>query len=198
MSRPAERGKANAAGSEAEPRPVTVSRRFEAQLHCQPVVKVWRCTETGEAPRGQGATTENIGPYLREEQRSPAPGPPTRQPRWGGGGCIARRMQPDFYHGLPVKLRLKPPRHRDWGGAPLHCRQRWPCPAPRGETSPKAGGNTCFIRHDVGLWRCLAPWHCVSRSPSLWCASRDRRSSARRGAVRRLLRRRQEPLRQST
>ena len=27
----------------------------------QPVVKVWRRTETGEAPRGQGATTENIG-----------------------------------------------------------------------------------------------------------------------------------------
>jgi hypothetical protein len=25
----------------------------------QPVVKVWRRTETGEAPRGQGATTEN-------------------------------------------------------------------------------------------------------------------------------------------
>ena len=79
MSRPAERGKANAAGSEAEPRPVTVSRRFEAQLHCQPVVKVWRCTETGEAPRGQGATTENIGPYLKEEQR--------RQP-----GCPAREL----------------------------------------------------------------------------------------------------------
>jgi len=25
------------------------------------VVKVWRRTETGEAPRGQGATTENTG-----------------------------------------------------------------------------------------------------------------------------------------
>jgi len=25
------------------------------------VVKVWRRTETGEAPRRQGATTENIG-----------------------------------------------------------------------------------------------------------------------------------------
>src|SRR5881409_2067294 len=32
--------------------------RFEAKLRCQPVVKVWRRTETGEAPRGQGATTE--------------------------------------------------------------------------------------------------------------------------------------------
>ena len=27
----------------------------------QPVVKVWRRTETGEAPRWQGAMTENIG-----------------------------------------------------------------------------------------------------------------------------------------
>jgi hypothetical protein len=27
----------------------------------QPVVKVWRRIETGEAPRGQGATTENTG-----------------------------------------------------------------------------------------------------------------------------------------
>ena len=53
----------------------------------QPVVKVWRRTETGEAPRGQGATTENTGLYLKEEQRSPR-------------GCIARRMQPDFHHGL--------------------------------------------------------------------------------------------------
>ena len=51
------------------------------------MVKVWRRTETGEAPRQQGATTENIGQYLREEQRSQR-------------GCIAGRMQPDFYHGL--------------------------------------------------------------------------------------------------
>ena len=113
MSRPAERGKANAAGSEAEPRPVTVSRRFEAQLHCQPVVKVWRCTETGEAPRGQGATTENIGPCLREEQRSPAPGP-QRGSRVGvEQGCIARRMQPDFHLGLlgdpPIVIVSAPP-----------------------------------------------------------------------------------------
>ena len=28
------------------------------------MVKVWRRTETGEAPRGQGATTENTGLYL--------------------------------------------------------------------------------------------------------------------------------------
>ena len=27
----------------------------------QPVVNVWRCSETGEAPRRQGATTENTG-----------------------------------------------------------------------------------------------------------------------------------------
>jgi hypothetical protein len=53
---------------------------------------VWRGTETGEAPRGQGATTENTEEYLREEQRSPR-------------GCIARRMQPDFHHGLPRAVR---------------------------------------------------------------------------------------------
>jgi hypothetical protein len=29
--------------------------------NAQPVVKVWRRTETGEAPRRQGATTENTG-----------------------------------------------------------------------------------------------------------------------------------------
>ena len=54
------------------------------------MVKVWRRTETGEAPRRQGATTENTGSdreYLREEQR-------------GRRGCIARRMQPDFHPGL--------------------------------------------------------------------------------------------------
>ena len=50
-------------------------------------MKGWRGTETGEAPRGQGATTENTGEYLREEQRSPR-------------GSIARRMQSDFHHGL--------------------------------------------------------------------------------------------------
>ena len=53
-------------------------------------MKVWRRTETGEASRRQGATTENTGSnreYLREEQRSQR-------------GCIARRMQPDFHHGL--------------------------------------------------------------------------------------------------
>jgi hypothetical protein len=53
----------------------------------QSVVKLWRRTETGEAPRGQGATTKNTGQYLREEQRRPR-------------GCIARRMQPEFHHGL--------------------------------------------------------------------------------------------------
>src|SRR6266508_5982969 len=46
-----------------------------------------RRTEAGEAPRWQGATTENIGQYLREKQRSQR-------------GCIAGRMQPDFRHGL--------------------------------------------------------------------------------------------------
>jgi len=35
--------------------------RVRAVQHQQPVVKVRRCTEGGEAPRRQGATTENIG-----------------------------------------------------------------------------------------------------------------------------------------
>ena len=35
-----------------------VTRRFEAKLRYQPVVKVWRRTETGETPRRQGATTD--------------------------------------------------------------------------------------------------------------------------------------------
>src|SRR5712691_419644 len=39
----------------------SLTRRFEAKLRCQPVVKGWPRTETGEAPRGQGATTENTG-----------------------------------------------------------------------------------------------------------------------------------------
>ena len=46
----------------------------------RPVVKVWRRTETGEAPRWQGATTtENTGSYreyLREEQRRQPEAPP--------------------------------------------------------------------------------------------------------------------------
>ena len=39
---------------------VGASEKFPAPSQ-QPVVKVWRRTETGEAPRWQGATTENIG-----------------------------------------------------------------------------------------------------------------------------------------
>ena len=34
---------------------------LDANLGSQPVVKVWRRTETGEAPRGPGATTKNTG-----------------------------------------------------------------------------------------------------------------------------------------
>jgi hypothetical protein len=34
---------------------------MDAVRASKPVVKVWRGTETGEAPRGQGATTENTG-----------------------------------------------------------------------------------------------------------------------------------------
>ena len=51
-------------------------------------MKCQRCTEADEAPRGQGATTENAGQYLKEEQRSPR-------------GCLAGRMQLAFHHGLP-------------------------------------------------------------------------------------------------
>jgi hypothetical protein len=50
-----------------------------AACHLQSVVKVTASTEDGEAPRGQGATTENIGPYLKKQQRSPR-------------ACIAGRM----------------------------------------------------------------------------------------------------------
>ena len=48
-----------------------------------------RRIEGGDAPGWQGVTTENIGQYLREEQRSQA-------------GCSAGRMQPAFCHGLLV------------------------------------------------------------------------------------------------
>jgi HlyD family secretion protein len=34
---------------------------YNSIVHKQPVVKVWRRTETGAAPRRQGATTENTG-----------------------------------------------------------------------------------------------------------------------------------------
>jgi lysophospholipase L1-like esterase len=51
----------------------------------QPVVKAWRRIETGEAPRREGATTENTG-SIRARSNAAGPGSPTRQPRWGGGG----------------------------------------------------------------------------------------------------------------
>ena len=54
-------------------------------------MKVQRRTEAGDAPAAQGATTENIGEYFREEQRSEV-------------GCSARRMQLDFHHGLLAGL----------------------------------------------------------------------------------------------
>ena len=56
------------------------------------MLKCRRRTETGEAPRSPGATTENTGQYLREEQRRER-------------GCIARRMQPAFHHGLLSSFR---------------------------------------------------------------------------------------------
>src|SRR5712691_13166668 len=81
-----------------------------------------RRTEADEAPRWQGATTENRGPrrawfarwggnigqYLREEQRSQRRGPRRGSRAGVERGCIAGRMQPDFYHGL---LWLGPGQH---------------------------------------------------------------------------------------
>jgi hypothetical protein len=46
-----------------------------------------RRSEGAAMPRRQGATTENTGLYLEEEQRSRR-------------GCIGGRMQPAFHHGL--------------------------------------------------------------------------------------------------
>ena len=48
-------GPASPARSERQ-RPDTT---FEDLVSGQPLVRLWCCTETGEAPRGQGATTEN-------------------------------------------------------------------------------------------------------------------------------------------
>jgi hypothetical protein len=47
------------AGRDADRRAITARPR--ELVREQPVVKVWRRTETGEAPRWQGATTENTG-----------------------------------------------------------------------------------------------------------------------------------------
>jgi hypothetical protein len=40
------------------------------------VVKVWCGTETGEAPRGQGATTENTGCIRRRSNAAPGDASP--------------------------------------------------------------------------------------------------------------------------
>jgi hypothetical protein len=61
----------------------------------QPVVNGRRRTEGAEAPRRQGATTENTGQHLRKEHRSRR-------------GCIGGRMQPVFHYGLLVAA---PPFH---------------------------------------------------------------------------------------
>ena len=58
------------------PAPALLTRRFEAQLHWQPVVKVTRRTETGEAPRRQGATTENIAHIRRRSNAARADASP--------------------------------------------------------------------------------------------------------------------------
>ena len=57
--------RAQGAGAINEPLLLTSSSQALPQ---QPVVKVVASTETGDAPRGQGATTENIGLDLRESQ----------------------------------------------------------------------------------------------------------------------------------
>jgi hypothetical protein len=59
---------------------------------------VARRTEGGEAPAPPGATTENTGLYLKEEQRRAA-------------GCIAGRMQRHFHHGLLARVALHQLRH---------------------------------------------------------------------------------------
>jgi hypothetical protein len=45
----------------ARPRNVQARGVVAMRRPWRPVVKVWRRTETGEAPRWQGATTENTG-----------------------------------------------------------------------------------------------------------------------------------------
>ena len=58
--------------------------------------------ETGDAPGSQGATSEHIGQYVSEEQRSESAGPPTRVSQRVGvqEGCSAGRMPAEFHHGL--------------------------------------------------------------------------------------------------
>jgi hypothetical protein len=68
------------------------------------VVKVQRCTEGGDAPGWQGATSENTGEYLNEEQRSQT-------------GCSAGRMQLEFHHGLLAPV-VKVWRRTETGEAP--------------------------------------------------------------------------------
>ena len=72
-----------------------------------PVVKVQRRTETGDAPGWQGATKENPGTYVTEEQRSQA-------------GCSAGRMPLDFHHGLLAACGPRTPRAAPSRGAPMH------------------------------------------------------------------------------
>jgi hypothetical protein len=44
-----------------KPAPALFTRRFEAQLHWQPVVKVGRCTEPGDAAFGECRPTFSTG-----------------------------------------------------------------------------------------------------------------------------------------
>src|SRR5439155_7753950 len=53
----------------------------------QPVVKVWRRTETGEAPRGQGATTENTGCIRGRSNAAPGDASPVECSQTFTTGC---------------------------------------------------------------------------------------------------------------
>jgi hypothetical protein len=84
------------------------------------VVKVWRRTETGEAPRRPPQRGCRAGdPGIERRDDRPA-GPPVRVVHGGvryreylseeqrsRRGCIARRMQPDFHHGLLTAARAE-------------------------------------------------------------------------------------------
>ena len=76
--------------------------------------------EPGPPPRVVCAAGWQYREYLTEEQRSQRRGP-QRGSRVGvAWGCIARRMQPDFHHGLvgflhPIFSRTRPASSRQSG-----------------------------------------------------------------------------------
>src|SRR5437773_4696239 len=85
-------------------------RPCEIPISRAPVCLLARLTARGESLAshrdGRGAPParrddREYREYLSEEQRS-----------WWG--CIARRMQPDFHHGLPARRSAMTPRHASW------------------------------------------------------------------------------------